>query len=274
MEILGASASNPVPWMIASSNCPQCGHPLPPGEPAAGSACPACGLILAKYGMARARPRRPGPSRPAGEAESFWVRWLFPVPRQVAQGTWLARTLTLIVFFVWTIIIWRNANIPAGEVGSPFLHTLLLPFHEAGHYVLFRWFGHFIMTLGGTLGQHLLPLILSLALLYKRRDPFGAALFLWLLGFSILDMAVYMYDAYDPRILLLGGATGAESDSHDWINLFSELGLIQKAQTIGSFFDWLGRTVMFLGLVWAGVVLWLQKTRLSDSPRAEIDRGA
>lgn len=198
------------------------------------------------------------------------MTWLFHVPQQVAKINWLARSVTFAVFSVWTIFIWHQAKIPAGEPGSSFLHAILLPFHEAGHYAIFRWFGEFIMILGGTLAQHLMPIVLGTALLYKRRDPFGAALFLWLLGFSIIDMAVYMYDAYDPKIMLLGGRTGAESDSHDWMNIFGQLGLINKARMIGSFFDWLGRAVMFLALVWAGIVLWLQKANLSDAPLAEM----
>ena len=85
----------------------------------------------------------------------------------------------------------------------------------------------------GTLGQHLMPIVLGAALLIKRRDPFGAAVFFWLLGYSVSDMGVYMYDAFDPKLMLLDGRTGAESDGHDWQNIFGDLGLLRSSRGIG-----------------------------------------
>jgi hypothetical protein len=128
-----------------------------------------------------------------------------------------------------------------------------------------------MMTLGGTLGQLLMPLIAGHALLVNRRDPFGAAACFWLLGFSTIDMAIYMYDAFDPRLVLLGGLTGAESDRHDWQNLFGDMGLLRHARGIGLFFECAGAAMMVLALAWAGWVLGLQHPRLSDSPFAESD---
>jgi hypothetical protein len=190
------------------------------------------------------------------------------VPREVSKTNWIARIVTLCLFVLWTLWIWRDSSVPAGSAGSSFLHTVLLPFHEAGH-VFFRLLGRFMAILGGTIGQHLMPLVLAGALLVKRRDPFGAALFAWLLGFSVLDMAVYMYDAFDPRLVLLGGQTGAESDAHDWQNIFGDLGLLRRARGIGVFFGWVGRAMMLAALAWAAYVLWLQRARLTSLPLAE-----
>jgi hypothetical protein len=121
------------------------------------------------------------------------------------------------------------------------------------------------MTLGGTLGQHLLPIVAGYALLFQRHDKFGAALCLWLLGFSIVDMAIYMYDAFDPKIMLLDGRTGVESDGHDWQNLFGDMGLIKHARGIGLFFGFVGWLTMAGALAWAAVVLWVQRDHLEDS---------
>src|ERR1700682_2103044 len=203
------------------ASCPKCGHAPLPEDQALPAACPACGLVLAKYGALPVRqPSLAGEEQGAREAETLTKReslatWLLHVPAEVAKTNWIARIATLAVFLLWTLWIWRDADIRAGQAGSNFLHSILLPFHEAGHYALFRWFGQFIMILGGTLGQHLMPIVRGAALLIKRRDPFGAAIFFWLLGFSTIDMAVYMYDAFDPQLMLLGGSTGAEGDGHD-----------------------------------------------------------
>jgi hypothetical protein len=187
------------------------------------------------------------------------------VPDEVPRSKWIARIATLGFLTLWTVWIWRDTNIRAGMVGSQFLHLVLLPFHEAGHYAIFRWFGQFIMILGGTLAQHLMPIVVGVALLVKQRDPFGAAVFAWLLGFSVIDMAVYMYDAFDPQLVLLGGLTGAESDAHDWQNIFGDLGLLRRARGIGLFFGWVGKAMMFAALAWAAWVLKLQRARLSDT---------
>jgi len=187
----------------------------------------------------------------------------FHVPPEVPRADWIARIAGLALVTVWTLWIFKDNDIRNGEIGSRFLHMVLLPFHEAGHYALFRWFGQFIMTLGGTLGQHLLPIVAGYALLVQRRDPFGAALCLWLLGFSTLDMAVYMYDAFDPKMMLLGGGTGAESDGHDWQNIFGDLGWLRHARGIGLFFGFVGYAVMAAALAWAARILLLQRERLS-----------
>jgi hypothetical protein len=213
-----------------------------------------------------------GASRDEAAAKRAWLAaWLLHVPAEVSRTNWIARIATLVVFLLWTLWIWRDLDVRAGNGGSNFLHLVLLPFHEAGHYAIFRWFGPFIMTLGGTLGQHLMPIVLGGALLVKRRDPFGAAIFFWLLGFSTIDMAVYMYDAFDPQMTLLGGGTGAESDGHDWQNIFGDLGLLRRARGIGLFFGWVGRAMMLAAILWAAWVLRLQHARVSDSAFAESD---
>jgi hypothetical protein len=191
---------------------------------------------------------------------------LFHVPAEVPWTNWIARIAALAFLAFWTLWIWRDTNVRTGELGSHFLHHVLLPFHEAGHYAIFRWFGQFIMILGGTLAQHLMPIVIGVALLVKQRDPFGAAVFAWLLGFSVIDMAVYMYDAFDPQLVLLGGLTGAESDAHDWQNIFGDLGLLRHARGIGIFFGWVGKAMMLAALAWAGWVLRLQRARLSPVP--------
>lgn len=193
---------------------------------------------------------------------------LLHVPEEVDRAFWTGRLITLGLFVAWTVWILRAADVPAGEAGSHFLWAVLTPFHEAGHYLIFRWFGTFIMILGGTLGQMLMPVVLAVALL-RRGDPFGAALFCWLLGYSLIMTGVYMYDAFDPRLMLLDGRTGADSDGHDWQNIFGDLGLIKRARGIGQFTGALGRMVMLASLAWAAAIVWLQRARLSDNPFAE-----
>jgi len=148
-----------------------------------------------------------------------------------------------------------------GEIGNSFIHGPLLVFHEAGH-VLFRPFGEWLTVAGGTLMQLLMPLVLMLALLLKNRDPFGAAIGLWLVGVSLLDIAPYMYDAFDPQLMLLSGATG-EAGGHDWIHLFASLGVLPHAQSIGTSTHRLGAMVLLLALAWGAWLLKVQRSRVA-----------
>jgi hypothetical protein len=268
----------------AYSACPKCGHSPMPQDQTFPAACPACSIVLSKFRAARQadaalsdprlRQTLEAPYEVVRDSDSWLARaaaLFFYVPPQVPRINWQGRIVALVVLSLWTLWIFRDLNITEGDPGSRFLHLVLTPFHEAGHYAIFRWFGQFIMTLGGTLGQHLMPIVLGGALLIKRRDPFGAAIFFWLLGFSVADMGVYMYDAFDPKLMLLDGKTGAESDGHDWQNIFGDLGLLKRARGIGIFSGVVGRVMMILGLAWCGWMLWLQKARLSDSVFEEMD---
>jgi len=257
---------------MAYPSCPKCGHAPLPADQSLPAACPACGLILAKFATTVVlRGPRVADTSESGLDKEWLGEWLFRMPERVARVNCTARIATLAVFSLWTLWIWHDVDIAGGASGSRFLHLVLTPFHEAGHYAIFRWFGEFVMILGGTLGQHLMPVVLGGALLVKRRDAFGAALFFWLFGYSVVDMGVYMYDAYDPKLMLLNGRTGAESDGHDWINLFADMGLSNQARGIGTFFGWVGRAMMVTGLAWAAWMLRLQRERLTDALLAETE---
>ena len=72
----------------------------------------------------------------------------------------IARGFLLALLAVWS---WRFATHPldAAFVGESFLHLINLPFHEAGH-IFFMFFGRFLMTLGGSLTQLLVPAALTI----------------------------------------------------------------------------------------------------------------
>ena len=150
-----------------------------------------------------------------------------------------------------------------GEIMNSFIDGPLLVFHEAGHLV-FRLFGEWVSVLGGTLGQLLMPAVLGVALLWKNRDPFGAAIGLWLFGVAMLDVAPYMYDALEPQLTLLGGGTGNDS-FHDWIYLFDSVHQVHHAQRIGAFTHALGAAIVLLALAWGAGVLRLQRRRIAGT---------
>ena len=71
---------------------------------------------------------------------------------------------------IWTI---QFARTPIGvDAMSSFLHLPDLVFHEAGH-IIFSPFGSFMMSLGGSLTQLLIPLVCAVEFV-RRDDWFGA----------------------------------------------------------------------------------------------------
>lgn len=243
-----------------NDKCPKCGHAKPPGETGSGASCSACGLVFAKYLQAQqgARVRMPV-AEPAPERPALLAQLLY-VPQRVGNLNFYGRCAAWAFCFVWG---WRLYAMDVGDadIMNSFMHLMVLPIHEAGH-VLFIPFGRFMTVLGGSLFQVLLPLILMGAFIFglggSRRDNFAASLMLWWAAMSVIDVAPYIWDAYDPKLMLLGGATGAESDGHDWQNILGDLGLIKKAHLIAGAAHALGLLLMLAAYAWGGTLLLRQ----------------
>jgi hypothetical protein len=149
-----------------------------------------------------------------------------------------------------------------GELGESFMHRIVLPIHEAGH-VFFRPLGEFMMFLGGSLFQVAFPLAIGIAFLVKQRDPFGAAVCVWWAGASLIDLSPYVWDALDPQLVLLGGATGAEG-GHDWVYLLGRMHGRSHAHGLGTTVHLLGIVAMIAGIAWGALRL-----RPGAEPRLE-----
>ncbi|MGB5830704.1 MAG: zinc ribbon domain-containing protein [Thiohalocapsa sp.] len=149
------------------------------------------------------------------------------------------------------------SSVASNAAGESFLHLINLPFHEAGH-VIFRPLGAFMASLGGTLGQLLMPLVAMLVLLFKTRDPFGASVALWWFGENFLDIAPYINDARAGQLPLLGGNFGHSSPYgfHDWEYLLTETGLLHLDHSLAQASHLIGSLVMLLALVWGAVLVY------------------
>lgn len=102
-----------------------------------------------------------------------------------------------------------------------------LIFHEFSHLV-FTPLGEFMMFLGGTLGEFIFPLIF-LFYFIKNYSYRGASFCLWWIGFNLITSSLYMKDAIPQQLPLLGGG-----GMHDWFYLFTRLGMLKHAVTIGN----------------------------------------
>lgn len=170
-------------------------------------------------------------------------------------GHW-GRLLFLAGIVFWGVRIAAN-DFRGIDVYDSFMHSVLLPIHEAGHVFLMP-FGEFLTVLGGSLFQVALPLGIGLAFLLRQRDPFGAAVCLWWAGAAIVDLAPYVWDALDPQLMLVSGRTGEEG-GHDWIYLLEHFGVRHRAHAIGTLTHRLGCLVMIAGAAWGGWLTWRQR---------------
>ena len=257
--------------------CPKCAFAPLPADQAFPAACPRCGLILAKFGAAPPAGSRSATSLATaqeGESalreESRLGRFLGAftyLPPEVLRSYWYLRLGAIAVMLLATLALLARYDLESGKGGYWLVHAFLTPFHEVGHLV-FMPFGEFMMLAGGTIGQHALFIGLGALFLFRNRDPFTASLMLWGLGYSVLTMATYMYDAWNPQVTLLTGRTG-DTGGHDWIDLFGDMGLLPRAQPIGRAFHKVAYVVQFAAIGWAAWLVARQSGRLSDSATAE-----
>jgi hypothetical protein len=128
-----------------------------------------------------------------------------------------------------------------------FLHLIDLPFHEAGH-VIFGVISRHLMIIGGTLGQLAFPIITG-GYFWLHRKPASLVIsIIWLVE-SLWCTAIYMADARALVMPLISGRT--DGGDHDWRNLFTEWGVLEKDILIA------GRVRFFGAMILLYVVYWV-----------------
>jgi hypothetical protein len=247
--------------------CPKCSYEQAEGN----SECQRCGVIFAKVrgdGEVRAdrhefREREAPVSLSAPGGALAWLKERVLTVPPGENGMMVAgRGAFYLVLLIWGGRL-ITSSIQSNYVGESFIHLINLPFHEAGH-IFFSPLGRFIQVLGGTLGQWLVPFIVICAFLLKG-NPFGAAVGLWWLGESFLDIAPYMDDARAGQLPLLGGVTGSEVEGyHDWEVILTRLNWLQHDHLIARISFTVGTILMILSLAWGGFILWQQFRHLKN----------
>ncbi len=236
--------------------CPKCQADQPDGA----TECVKCGIIFAKY-----RPLAPLQRQPALRDRARWValakEWLIESDTPTDSITFAGRVAVFLLLLWWgrTFIL---TPLETNYTGESFLHLINLPFHEAGH-LLFIPLGRFMMILGGTLGQILMPLVCLITFLVKTRDPFGGAVALWWTAESCMDIAPYINDARALDLMLLGGVTGKETDGHDWNNILTMLGWLEHDHRLAHLAYNVGILLMLVSFAWGGLLLLKHYRRLS-----------
>ncbi len=243
---------------MANMICPKCGLFQEKAE-----ACSTCGVIIAKVS------RVPSPSLSKTQIDNVDIQTDESLGAIIRQRLFFVKERENIisvyfrglVFLGLVVLSFKliSSTIASNYAGEMFLHLINLPFHEAGH-VVFRPFGSFITSLGGTLGQLLMPTVCLYVFLFRQFDPFAAAVCFWWIGENFLDIAPYINDARAGELPLLGGNFGHSSPYgfHDWQYILTESGLIKHDHTIANTSFFIGSVMMIIALVWGGILLHLQ----------------
>ncbi len=133
-------------------------------------------------------------------------------------------------------------------VMSSWLHGVSLAIHEAGHYFIFALAPEFLMILGGSLTQCVMPLLFVFQF-WRTGQQYAVFATLFWVGYNVLDTAVYIADARAMLLPLLGG----DNSIHDWNYLLNALNLLPFDGLIAGVFWVIGSLCMlfsFLGCVW------------------------
>ena len=168
-----------------------------------------------------------------------------PVSRSARIG-WLA--------FYAIFLLYALTN----KSGYLLIDYVFVPIHEGGH-LLFSYFGHTLMVAGGTLLQLGVPLMLAVYFVFRRQAT-GAAFCSFFFFENFLNVATYMADSrrMELQYVTVGDPELAE---HDWLTMFSQLGILEYDTRIAA----VVRAIGWLGMI--AVAVWLGwRTRPSARP--------
>jgi len=117
-----------------------------------------------------------------------------------------------------------------------------LVIHEAGH-IVFMPFGELLTVAGGSLFQVIMPAAF-VAYFYRRGQMYSAALVLFWVGESLLNVSIYAGDALALQLPLLGG----EDTIHDWNHLLGSTGLLSSTPKIAAALRFTGTLAILAAL--------------------------
>ena len=150
----------------------------------------------------------------------------------------LAFAVILSIYFVWVMLT---------PMQGSFLDLVDLPIHEFGH-LLFRPFGEFMMIAGGSIFQVIMPAVFVGYFVWHFKY-YSAAIVLFWVGQSIINVYVYAADAQVMQLVLTSGMTGSEGGFHDWNYMLSRTGMLSSTKTVAGIIRAIGSLTIITAVV-------------------------
>jgi hypothetical protein len=144
----------------------------------------------------------------------------------------------LTIYFLW---------IAATPTQGSFLDLVDLPIHETGH-LIFRILGEFMMIAGGSLFQVIFPAVFVGYFVWHFKY-YSAAIVLFWVGQSVINVYVYAADAQVMQLVLTSGFTGTEGSFHDWNYLLNKTGLLGSTKMIAGMIRAIGTLTIIAAAV-------------------------
>ena len=243
-------------------HCPKCNF----SQPAVNPSCSHCGLVFAKYYKRQAEladikntsPNSAVNTDIAAPDNTPTLRQrLFTIHNDSAFYV-LGRLALLVALIIYSYRL-ISAGVESNFASQAFMHLINLPFHEAGH-VFFSPFGDFMQSLGGTLGQFIMPMICFYVFFFRQINPYAASISLWWFAQNFIDIAPYINDARAGQLSLLGGNQGhsAPYGFHDWQYLLTETGYLTSDTMLASASHTVGSILMISALLWSSLLVYKQ----------------
>jgi len=149
----------------------------------------------------------------------------FSYPKLILAGV-------LTIYFLW---------IAYDPIAGSFIDMVDLPIHETGHFV-FAPFGEFMGFAGGSIFQILMPAAFVGYFIWKQ-SYFSAAIVMFWVGQSILNVFVYAQDAVTMLLPLVGGGI------HDWNWMLERLGWLGYTKSIAGMIRLIGTFTIFIAAI-------------------------
>jgi len=162
--------------------------------------------------------------------------------KPVSRGPFLGWLVFYAVLFAFLGFNFRDLTL---------LDNVHLPIHEAGH-LLFGYLGDTAGLWGGTLLQLLVPALLAASFAVKR-ELLGTTFCVIAFFHSLTGIATYMIDALRLELPLVTVGAVADESQHDWVNIFTRLGVLPHAIQIGNtvrLIAWCGMLAAVAWLAW------------------------
>lgn len=169
----------------------------------------------------------------------------FELERRERDPFKLVTTLFCAAYFLWAALhpeSWRMID------------GVNLIIHEAGH-IIFMPFGEFLMIAGGSLFQVIVPAVFA-GYFFYHEQRFSAALVLFWMGESLLNVSVYADDSIALQLPLLGG----EGTIHDWNYMLVRAGFIKHTEAISK----LIRLAGTLTIIAASVIAFINARKSTE----------